>query len=101
MRGKSVLGIALSIVAGGVIAVALLPEPRARFGELANRLRKIEGLSQLFDDAPRLTEHLIAAARARYALALNEARVTGDTTRRELYAQLETAQREGRLPPLR
>jgi len=99
MRVRFLLGLAVGAVVGGAAVIALLPEPRTRLRELAARLAEIDGLGPRVEEARRLAQRALEAAQARYRLALAEARQAGEEAQRELWARLEVAKRQGRLPP--
>ena len=99
MSGRFLLGIAVGIALGGVAAVCLLPEPRARFRELGARLAEVDGLRRGAEEAARLGQRALVAFEARYRLALAEAYQASEDTRRQLWTRLGEATHQGQLPP--
>jgi hypothetical protein len=99
VSGRFLLGLTLGIALGGVAAVCLLPEPRARFRELKGRLAEIDGLRRGGEEAARIGQRTLAAFEERYRLALAEAYRASEDTRRQLWTRLGEATRQGQLPP--
>ena len=99
MRGRCILCLTAGMLVGGAIVIALLPEPRARLRQLAARLAQVDGLGGRAEEVARLGRQVFEAAQARYQMALELAREAGEESRRELWARLEAAKRQGRLPP--